>query len=332
MASSAEPIYESIDLEAENEHGVLHSDGQEALKKYFESEYSAEVVNDFYEKFGWMYEWKAHRRSEQGVRLAVAYSRALGLDEKQIKSYEDVDTSMVTEEHVDMARELHEIGKAWVREKFGDSVQVYRGFKNGGLRMFEKLYEDESDTIRFSSDVVQNWSWEIDPALEWGRDRTDFRRRGALVRAERDIEDFVFTIDAIAGDYVSYHDSALSFEGGFEVPKDQVSIELSSNSVRDYPNESDEPMDNEWVFYEGSFFPFRSIESHDIEAVKSLAIEARDSSIEIFLDDGPAARFAETIQEVRQYLESELDRDDPKDEQVLDDAAKAEESAFSYSE
>lgn len=326
MQNSGDSLRELVDFSRENSHGVLHEEEQGALKCYLEDNYSQDVVSDFYDKFNWMYEWKAHRGADESVKLAVAYSRAMGLDESEVKNYTEIDASEVTDEHVSVAGELHEAGSQWFRQKFGETVSVYRGFKNGGLRMLDKLYTGDSDSISFDSQELQNWSWEKEPALEWGRERTDRDSIGAIVRAERDIDDFVFTIDGIAGDYVNYHDSALTFEGNFEVPREQVSVEVISNSVRDYENESGEPMDREWKWYEGSFFPFRNVEDQDLEAVKSMALEAgEESSIAILLDDTPAERFADKMQEVRTYLETELDEKDARDEQVLEAARKAEE-------
>jgi hypothetical protein len=326
VEDSRDSLGEAVEFSRENSHGVLHDDEQEALKGYIEDNYSQEVVSDFYDEFNWMYEWKAHRGADESVKLAVAYSRALGLDETEVKNYAEIDASEVTDEHVSVAEELHNAGREWFRHRFGESVAVYRGFRNGGLRMLNKLYEDNSDTVRIDGQKLQNWSWNREAALEWGRKRTDRDRMGAVVRAERDIDDFVFTIDGIAGEYVNHHDSALTFKGFCEIPKEQVSVEVHSNSVRDYTNESDEPMDREWVFYEGSFFPFQPVEDQALEAVKSMAIEAgEESSIAILLDDTTVERFADKMQDVRNYLETELDGEDPKDNQVLEAARKAEE-------
>lgn len=300
---SAENVDSYVDLSLENEHGVL--EGQEAVKSYLEDNHSEEVVDDLYRQFGWMYDWKAHRRSEDGVKLAVAYARALNLDEEGIKSYEDVDVSEVTDDHVAAVNDLHNIGRKWFREQFGDSVEVYRGVKNGGMKILDRLYRDDSDTVLFSDNVLNNWSWEIEPAIEWGKQRSRFS--GAAARVERSIDDFVFTIDGIAGDYVNYHDSAITFEGGVEVPKDQVSIELHGNSVRDFEVESDDGFDREWVFYEGSFFPHRPMDAQDLEALKSAAIEfGEETSPGVRLEDEVAADFVETITDLRSHLEEEL--------------------------
>jgi len=317
-----------VDLSAENEHGVLEN--QEGLKNYLESNYNEEVVDDFYRQFGWMYDWKAHRRSNDGVKLAVAYARALDLDEEGIKSYEDIEPGLVTDEHVELASELHEIGKAWFKQKFGDSVTVYRGFKDGGPKVLNKMYENGSETVTLSNNIVNNWSWEIDTALEWGRDRSRFF--GAVAHVERSIDDFVFTIDGIAGDYTNHHDSSVTFEGGIEIPKENISVEVSGAdaSVRDYAAESDEPMDRTWEFYEGSFYPCRSLEAQDLEAVKAAALQFDESRVGILLEDESVENMFPVLERMSSYLEQNLNPEDPKDDQVIEAAQDARETAEDF--
>ena len=318
-----------VDLSAENEHGVLKD--QEGLRNYLENNYDEEVVDDFYRQFGWMYDWKAHRRSEDGVKLAVAYARALNLNEEEIKSYQDIDPSLVTDEHVELASELHGIGKSWFREKFSDSLTVYRGFKDGGFKILNKMYEDDSETIELSDNVLNNWSWEIDTALEWGRNRS--RSFGALARVERSIDDFIFTIDGIAGDYTNYHDSSLTFEGGVEIPKQNISVEISGAdaSVRDYEAESDEPMDRTWEFYEGSFYPCRSLEAQDMDAIKAAALQFDESKLGIILEDESVENMFSVLEKMNSFLENNLDSNDPKDEQVIEAAENTLETAEDFS-
>ena len=108
MQNSGDSLRELVDFSRENSHGVLHEEEQGALKCYLEDNYSQDVVSDFYDKFNWMYEWKAHRGADESVKLAVAYSRAMGLDESEVKNYTEIDASEVTDEHVSVAGELHE--------------------------------------------------------------------------------------------------------------------------------------------------------------------------------------------------------------------------------
>lgn len=323
MPGSASTGYESVDFSSENAHGVLLEEDQENLKDLLEERHEEEVVDEFYGNGGWMNDWKAHRRSEGGVKLAVAYARALDLDEEEIKSYGDVDLKEVSKDHVRLAEDMHTAGKHWYREKFGDTAQMYRGLKDRGIEMIEAVYRDGSETVELSSNEIGNWTWDKDIALEWGRKRSRFS--GALVRAELDVNDMVMTIDGLAGEYVNYHDSSVTYQGGIEVPKGDVSVELSGNSVREYDRESDDSMDRKWKFYEGSFFPWRPAEEQDLEALKSAAIQfSEENNLGVYLEGEAAHRAADMLGDVRQRLESELDPDDCRDRQVLDAARDAE--------
>lgn len=296
--------FAGVDLSQTNEQGVLAESQQEALRQSFVETHGEEVTDDFYH---WMHEWKAHRGTDEGVRMAVAFARALDLDETNIKYYEDIDPDTVTDAHVALARDVHDAGKRWFEARFGTAAPVARGFKDGGYRMIDTLFADDDETITLSGNVVDNWSWTMDAPLDWGRDRSD--DFGAIVRTQRGINEFLWTIDGIAGDHMTYTDDAVSFDGECEVEKRNVSIEGRGHLK---VSTGDGAWDYDWMRFEASFYPFRPVAEQDPEAVKMMALELGDdpSFLRLMVSDETKPHIARMATEIQDTLHDMDDVDD----------------------
>lgn len=311
-------IFGGLDFSRENDHGVLAADEQERLRENLADLHGEDVVEDFYGDYGWLNEWKAHRESTEGVRLGVAFARALDRDETEVKSYDKIDPDSVTDSHVELAEDLHAAGRLWFREKFGDDARMNRGFKDGGADMINALFSDPGDTVRLEGNSMDNWSWESSIAEQWGRKRSD--RLGAIARTDRDIDDFIMTIDGVAGEYPSYNDSAVTFDGETEVSREDISLEVPHAAVRNYDDAEDR-----WASFEGSFFPARDVEEQDLDALKAFVLTLDDEGgiMGHFIDDGASDNFMPVLDDVITRLERELDPDDKVDSQILEAAEGA---------
>jgi hypothetical protein len=306
-----------VNFSVTNEHGAIPELEQIRLMEYFKTKYPDSVVEDYYERYGWMHEWKANRDTDEAVKLGIALSRALGLDEESLQSYSESLADEVTETHVELAAEFHEAGKIWFQEHHGTEARMRRGLKGKGSEMLELLYATDSDVVEIGGGVMENWTFDPAVAREWGRKRSR-EAAGAIVRAEKSIDEFIMTIDGVAGEFPLHHDNAVTFEAETEVKREDVSFEVKSKGVR-APEDSDE----RWVLYGGGVFPFRDVGEQDLEALKAFVLWVADEMILFGEDREGKEQILSFVSDVRDRLERELDAGSRPDSQVLNAADTA---------
>jgi hypothetical protein len=200
---------ESVDttdtIETQTGHPRLSDEQIEEFNQTLEEEIGEDAVNQFNERIT---SWKANSYNDEAQTHEQAFAQAFDLD-GDIRNGE-LDGDDPTREQVTAARAYGELSQQFMRDNFGDEVEVERGLAEFGMGQLIATWanEPEQEDIDFNLSAMSNFSTDDSVAEE-------FTERNQTAKVSQTIP----TDDVVAAtDFVSDHgqrdEAELSIAGG----------------------------------------------------------------------------------------------------------------------
>jgi hypothetical protein len=229
---------ESVDttdtVETQTGHPRLSDEQIQEFNQTLEEEIGEEATNKFNER---VTSWKANSYNDDAQTHERAFAQAFDL-EGDVRNGE-LDGEEPTREQVTAARAYGELSQQFIRDNFGDEVEVERGLAEFGMGQLVATWANnpEQQDIDFNLSAMSNFSTDEETAEE-------FTKRNQTAKVSQTIP----ADDVIAAtDFVSDHDQRDEAElsiagGGRSVDTSDIEFAVSGDTLPTDVSEMDETM------------------------------------------------------------------------------------------
>jgi hypothetical protein len=229
---------ESVDttdtVETQTGHPKLSDEQIEQFNQTLEEEVGEDAANEFNER---VTSWKANSYNDDAQTHERAFARAFDL-EGDIRNGE-LDGDDPTREQVTAARAYGELSQQFIRDNFGEEVEVERGLAEFGMGQLIATWanDPEQEDIDFNLSAMSNFSTDDDVAEEFTE-----RNQTAKVSQTIPADDVVAATDFVS-DHGQRDEAELSIAGGGRsVDTSNIEFAVSGETLPTDISEMDEVM------------------------------------------------------------------------------------------